>query len=1035
MNPKITRWWLVVSLIVASAAWGRAWNSVEPGVTTEAAVRARFGEPSKITTVTGSDTLVYSKQAAIKGASQVLIRIDQKSRIVSRIDVFPEVVIALAEIEATYGPECAEGETERCYSRRTQERKPSYFSYAKAGLAVFFKDDAVTVKSLVFLPVETTRRARVAIMPFGGPHPRPVQEQISAALCERADCVPAGIVTLDGQPHWPSAIRERVAFLVTGQVIDRGRQIQLMVDGRYGPAMRKVSWPLDSERLTEDDLNEVIGVLTTALGLARDAPPSADETRAQGERKLPGTLGAQTAEVGEAKPGPSASQQAPAETTASFADHKSLTGRDYHAVYVTEPMRIDGVLDEPIWQRAPIDQRFLSAYSKPMGEPTRHPTAVQVAFDEKYLYVAFRNSYETPPPPSNWLPANERAFVETEMVYVMPDSKHDHTNHHWFAVGRTGFKMDAQVIDRTLNVDWRAVWQANASVDGDHWTAEFAIPWGSMGMPAHDGPFTLGMNFVRFNPQMGEDAVWSIFPGAATDTPKPSHFGHLEIDRGVKPDGRVFLAPSLTALYDQSSSTNPFLRNFVGLPGPFGAYAGLFARLRPVTGLDQLEFDLTLNPDFADTPPNPTQVQLNRFELFYPELRQFFLEDRSLFEFGSSSLKLFYSRRLGIRSGGQEVPLLFGAKVVAVHKGTFVGVMDAASTPTGALTLENATNATIMRVNHSFGGQTRLGAIAMNRADAVGLSSFRALGLDGSYALLDEHLVLSGFLAATQATALDATGSSATTTGLGGYAAVDFVSQQIAANVSYQNQGVGFAPQLGYAEIPNSQRTDMGLTYTPQLHSDLVRTVAIRPAVSRVTDAVNRPIVDQQTLTLTTALLSNANLALTFTHRVDTVASAFSIGAGRLMIPAGQFDSVLGEVSLATPPGQTVGVGLGYLEGNYFGGYERIPRLDLSLRLGGFTGTTGYKLVWLKGPDATTLLSHVLSLRAFYAFTADARTSLSIDANTLDGTAVAQLLFSWTFGNLSTLSIVISDRPQSTATLAVPNVQALVKFSYGIAAL
>jgi hypothetical protein len=149
----VPRLLVLICALLASAAFAKPWNGIEPGVSSKDAVLKKFSDPSKVTTVSGREVLTYAGFKAIKGTVQAQFRIDPASGTVDRIDVFPEPIIDQEAIEKSYGLECAAGESDGCYVRRTQEKKPPYFLYSKLGLAIFFKEDK-TVQSFAFLPLK-----------------------------------------------------------------------------------------------------------------------------------------------------------------------------------------------------------------------------------------------------------------------------------------------------------------------------------------------------------------------------------------------------------------------------------------------------------------------------------------------------------------------------------------------------------------------------------------------------------------------------------------------------------------------------------------------------------------------------------------------------------------------------------------------------------------------------------------------------------------------------------------------------------------
>ena len=148
---------LTVALaLLASAAWGKPWNGIEPGVSTKADVVEKFGAPSKTVTRGDIEILAYMKDKAIRGTSQAQFKVDGKTGTVQRIDVFPKKAIPKEAVESTYGPACPEGPmpASTCYLKKVTRDNKLYFLYPRLGLAVFFAEDSRTVSSLVFQPGE-----------------------------------------------------------------------------------------------------------------------------------------------------------------------------------------------------------------------------------------------------------------------------------------------------------------------------------------------------------------------------------------------------------------------------------------------------------------------------------------------------------------------------------------------------------------------------------------------------------------------------------------------------------------------------------------------------------------------------------------------------------------------------------------------------------------------------------------------------------------------------------------------------------------
>jgi hypothetical protein len=159
MKP-VMRALAVAASLVAFAALAKPWNGIEPGVTKKAAVIARFGEPTKVqTTADGREVLAYYKERVISGTTQAQFKVDAKTSVVERIDVFPGPVIDREAIEGTYGAICPQNTPNAdavnpCHVKKVTDDFRVYFLYVKLGLAIFFKEDQKTVHSFIFQPAK-----------------------------------------------------------------------------------------------------------------------------------------------------------------------------------------------------------------------------------------------------------------------------------------------------------------------------------------------------------------------------------------------------------------------------------------------------------------------------------------------------------------------------------------------------------------------------------------------------------------------------------------------------------------------------------------------------------------------------------------------------------------------------------------------------------------------------------------------------------------------------------------------------------------
>jgi len=150
---------ILLALLLPTVAHARAWNGVEPGVTSKDEVLKRFGPPSKTLSFEGHQVLAYNGTAAIKGTAEAQFRVDPASGLVERIDVFPGPVVDRETVESSYGPPCpAAGPpaSGNCFQKKLTEDFRTYYLYPRLGMAVFFDEEGDKVKSFVFQSVKST---------------------------------------------------------------------------------------------------------------------------------------------------------------------------------------------------------------------------------------------------------------------------------------------------------------------------------------------------------------------------------------------------------------------------------------------------------------------------------------------------------------------------------------------------------------------------------------------------------------------------------------------------------------------------------------------------------------------------------------------------------------------------------------------------------------------------------------------------------------------------------------------------------------
>jgi hypothetical protein len=635
---------------------------------------------------------------------------------------------------------------------------------------------------------------------------------------------------------------------------------------------------------------------------------------------------------------------------------------------------------------------------------------VQVAYDERYIYVAFRCGYSGKRHRDDAYPIDGRdAAGNADSVSIAIDPLLDRANALVFIVTRSGGRVDQEVSagGEATNSDWRGYWDVTVTSNPDEWFAEFRIPWGTLRLPAHDSSFSLGINFSRREPTVNEFALWSKPPNAGAFTYDPTFFGKLTDLTFVHPNLRLYLQPYVTAGFDQTlGATRSRLFDFTGTRGNYRAYAGVYARYTPP---GPLRIEATGNPDFAGVPPDSAVANFNRFELFYPETRPFFTEDNPRFFFGDDDFngdpvdpaaQLFYSRRVGLvtdpSSGATtSVPILYGGKAIYRDHGTEVSGMNVGLSSTQPK-IEYADSVSLLRVNQSFGEGRRLGGIFMNRSS----TKFYSGGIDGSMTLYDRRMQFDGFLA----------GSSSEKLGSGGIGELRFswTSENLFVLMALLDTGDSFDGQLGYVPVTGARTTWMTVGYKQFLSSDQQKKLLLVAGLNDTRNNRNDALVYDHAFAQANLTLANGGRVSAQVYPAnDNVIAPFKLFANRITVNPGLYRQMAMEIDVSTAVRLPVVGSISYKSGDLFAGQQRQATGEIDLNLGRLATASSYTFYTITY-DAQELIGHSVAAKATYNYTPLARTMLIVQANTLIDRAVAQLVTTYTFGLLSTLSLIIS---------------------------
>lgn len=376
-------------------------------------------------------------------------------------------------------------------------------------------------------------------------------------------------------------------------------------------------------------------------------------------------------------------------------------------------VHLDGLLTEGIWQRAEIAGNFIQNFPNDTAR-AYNDTQVRMTFDEKHLYVSVV-CYDKNPEKRFTATSLKRDFQwdqnDNFTVYIDPFG--DRINGFTFNVTPYGVEREGQMYNgERVAAEWDNKWRSAVKVFSDRWQAELVIPFKSFRYRKGSSWFL--MNFARHDLKNNQRTNWRRVPVAYS----PSALAFADTVRFTRPlpdpGPNISLIPYISSRYSDD----------LGEPGELGGKRtfkqgiGFDAKIGITPSLN---LDLTVNPDFSNVEADQQVTNLSRFEIFYPERRQFFIENQDLFaSFGFERNRPFFSRRIGISydtTTGVIVqnPLLYGARLSGkVGKDWRVGLLNTqtADQPERGITGQNYTVAVVQR---QIFGRSNISAILVNR--------------------------------------------------------------------------------------------------------------------------------------------------------------------------------------------------------------------------------------------------------------------------------------------------------------------------------
>jgi hypothetical protein len=673
------------------------------------------------------------------------------------------------------------------------------------------------------------------------------------------------------------------------------------------------------------------------------------------------------------------------------------------AVRIHETITLDGHLDEPAWQLAAPATDF-TQWGRP-GLPATNRSEVRFLYDDDNLYVGFdcwdKNIARRV---VNEL-QEDFNFRATDGISVIIDSLHDRRSGFNFGTNPAGARRDAQISnDGRSNNDWDGVWDVKVSIDERGWIAEFVIPFKTLRF-SNAATLEWGLNLSRRVLSLSEENMWA---------PIPIHFGCCL---------RMSMAGTLRGIENINQGRNLTVKPFVTAGVTHVGQGGRTQTMRSLGnirdydgGVDlkygvtpSLTLDATYHTDFAQVEADQQQVNLTRFSLFFPEKRDFFLENQGTFEFGpGGNLLPFFSRRIGLSGSGTPIPIVGGARLSGTRDRYDIGflTMRTEELDTGGARVPSNTFV-VGRLKRNVLARSWIGAIVTNRDSTNAGDYNRVYGTDAHF-LLHNRLEVDSYILRSDTPGK--TGKNQARRFQTGWRELEW-----AITGQYNQVQTNFNPEVGFVRRKDHSQYTGEFAWKPLLRqSDTIRNLNVTTTVDYYEGGSGAIETRTQDLTLGMQLHNNGSANFTMTETFDRLEQGVLIQG--LPLAAGDYRYRDYLMQVITDASEKISGTGSVTWGDFWDGRRRSLTGGLALkpsyRLNATFDYTRNVVALARGSSATNLVG----ARVLYGFSPRSFVNAFVQYNSETDEVSTNIRFNLTYRPLSDIYLVYNDRRSSLGT-------------------
>ena len=678
------------------------------------------------------------------------------------------------------------------------------------------------------------------------------------------------------------------------------------------------------------------------------------------------------------------------------------------ATRLEETLRLDGKLDEPVYESILPASDFIQSEPRE-GQVATEKTELWIFFDSRNIYVAIR-CWDSQP---DRIVANEMRrdnvnIFFNDNVTIAFDTYYDRRSGFFFQTNALGAIRDGLVTNEAPNFDWNTVWDAKSSRFTEGWTTEMVIPFKSLRY--REGPGQIwGVNVRRNQRWKNETSNLTRIPaaGGGGGVFRLSFAGTLV---GIEPpvnSGNLELKPYANFDVTTNRVAQPPTSN--ELDGQFG-FDAKYGLTRSIIA------DFTYNTDFAQVEADDQQVNLTRFNLLFPEKREFFLEGQGIFQFGGSETNLlgstsstpiiFFSRQIGLNNG-QTVPILAGARLTGRAAKYTIGLLNI-QTEDSIEARALSTNFSVVRVKRDIFRKSSIGFLSTGRFPAsAGDGSNQAAGIDAKLKFFQD-LEINSYYAGTKTTGRQGDATSYQAQFL-------YIGDRYGLIAERLKAGESFDPQVGFLLRSNFARDDAQVRFSPRPKSlKGIRKVSWQAELERFTGGDGRRETQNEIASFGMDLENGDSTSLVFAREYEFLRAPFRIASG-VVLPAGGYQFQQIQAIYRPGPQRKANGTLTLTHGSFYSGdrnafdysgrLELHPQVSLEPRI---------SLNWIDLPEGK-FTTRLFSARTTYTLTPRAFVGALIQYNSSISTYTTNVRFRWEYQPGSDFFVVYSEGRNTAA--------------------